>query len=81
MTNPSDTDLQRIKKALRKGAIDRNAKTALALGAAMSGAIISLPALAVTTTGALAGLCLMNYRKQKRDEAAKKLNIIPENDF
>ena len=81
MTNPVDADLQRIKKALRKGAIDRNAKTALALGVAMSGAIISLPALSVTTIGALAGLCLIKYRKQKRDEVTKKLNVILENKF
>ena len=81
MTEPTDKSLDRIKRALRKGAIDRNAKTALALGAAMSGAVISLPALAVTTTGALAGLCYLKYRKKKIDKEIEKLNVISDDDF
>jgi len=81
MANPKGAGLQRINQALRKAAIGRNAKTALALSAALSGAIISLPALAVTTTGALAGLCLIKHRKQKRDGETKKLRVIPDNEF
>ena len=68
MTEPSDKSLDRIRRALRKGAIDRNAKTALALGAAMSGAIISLPALAITTTGTLTGLYVLRCRKKRKDQ-------------
>ena len=81
MTEPADKSFDRIKCALRRGAIARNAKTALVLGAAMSGAIISLPALAVTTTGALAGLYYLKFRKKKTDKKIRKLNIISDEDF
>ena len=81
MTKPIDPDLQRIRNALRKGAIDRNAKTALALGVAMSGAIISAPALAVTATTAMASLYLLKWRKQMQNDYSEKLNEISEDEF
>lgn len=81
MTEPADKSFDRIKRALRKGAVDRNAKTALALGAAMSGAVVSLPALAVTTTGVLVGLCYVKFRKKKKYEEIGKLNIVSDDDF
>ena len=81
MTKPFDSDLQRIKNVLRKGAIDRNAKTALALGVAMSGAIISVPALAVTATTAMAGLYVLKWRKQMKNDYSAKLNEISNDDF
>lgn len=74
-------DLQRIKAALRRGAIDRNAKTALALGLAMSGAIISLPALAVTTAGTMTALYAAKLCKKQSERKENTLRIIDENDF
>ena len=48
----------KVTKSLRAASIKRNAKTALFLGVASSGAIVSAPALAVTAVGSFAALYL-----------------------
>ena len=48
---------------LRAAAIRRNAKTALFLGLASSGAIVSAPALAVTVVGSFTGLYIWGLAK------------------
>ena len=55
-------DLDRIRLALRKGSIDRNAKTALAVGCAVSGAIVSLPAFVATSAVTIS---FLYYQKSK----------------
>lgn len=79
--NTREENLLRIKKALRKGAIDRNAKTALALGLAMSGAIISLPVLAATTSTTLMGLYLLKCRKKTLTKKQNNLSLYEGDDF
>jgi hypothetical protein len=66
-------DLKRIKKALRRGAIERNVKTGLIVAAAASGALISTPALIVTAGVTMGALYLANNRKDK-EEASLKVN-------
>lgn len=63
-------DLQRIKKSLRRGAIQRNVKTGLIVAAAASGALISAPALIVTVGVTMGALYIVNNRKpdEKGDE-------------
>jgi hypothetical protein len=61
----NDTPIQRINKSLRHAAIRRNAKTALFLGIASSGAIVSMPALAVTAMGSLASLYIWDFYHKK----------------
>lgn len=56
-------DLQRIKKSLRRGAIERNVKTGLIVAAAASGALISTPALIVTAGVTMGALYIANNRK------------------
>ena len=62
MTN---TPMQRINQSLRNAAIKRNAKTALFLGVAASGAIVSTPALAITAMGSLAGIYVWDHFQKK----------------
>ena len=62
MTN---TPMQRINQSLRNAAVKRNAKTALLLGVAASGAIVSTPALAITAMGSLAGLYVWDHFQKK----------------
>lgn len=57
--------LQRIRHSLRKGAVDRNLKTALILGTGASGAFISLPWFAATAVGTTLLLTVVRYRQQK----------------
>ena len=76
-----DPDLYRIKRALRRGSIDRNAKTALALGIAISGGFFSMPALAATISGTFLGIVFLRNRKRTRDKQIEKLNIIDNDDF
>ena len=59
--------MPRVAKSLRTAAIRRNAKTALFLGIASSGAIISAPALAVTAVGSFATLYAWDYFQNKRN--------------
>ncbi len=61
----NNSSIDRINQALRTAAIKRNAKTALFLGVAASGSIISIPALAVTAFGSLAGLYLWGHFQKK----------------
>lgn len=60
-------DLQRIKKSLRRGAIERNVKTGLIVAAAASGALISTPALIVTAGVTMGALYIANNRKTEDD--------------
>ena len=62
MTN---TPMQRINQSLRNAAVKRNAKTALFLGVAASGAIVSTPALAISAMGSLAGLYVWDHFHKK----------------
>ena len=62
MTN---TPMQRIHQSLRNAAVKRNAKTALFLGMAASGAIVSTPALAITAMGSIAGLYVWDHFQKK----------------
>lgn len=57
--------LPKIAKKLRTDAIKRNAKTALFLGIASSGAIISAPVLAATFVGSFTGLFLWDLTQKK----------------
>ena len=65
MMNKTDKDLERIKVALRKGAIQRNGKTALLLGIALSGAIVGTPWLIATLGGTSLYLYTFGKRKEK----------------
>ena len=60
------TQMKRINQSLRTAAVTRNAKTALFLGIAASGAIVSSSVLAVTAMGSLAGLYAWDYLQKKR---------------
>ena len=64
----NEFDLQRINKALRRGAIERNVKTGLIVAAAASGALISTPALIVTAGVTMGALYIANNRKQDEDQ-------------
>lgn len=59
------TPIERINQSLRTAAVKRNAKTALFLGVAASGAIVSTPVLAVTAMGSLAGLYVWDHLQKK----------------
>ena len=61
----NNTPMNRINQSLRTAAVKRNAKTALFLGVAASGAIVSTPVLAVTAVGSLAGLYAWDYFQKK----------------
>lgn len=61
----NNTPMNRINQSLRTAAVKRNAKTALFLGVAASGAIVSTPLLAVTAMGSLAGLYAWDYFQKK----------------
>ena len=61
----NNTPMNRINQSLRLAAVKRNAKTALFLGVAASGAIVSTPVLAVTAMGSLAGLYAWDYFQKK----------------
>ena len=60
-----NTAFERINHSLRTAAVKRNAKTALFLGVAASGAIVSTPVLAVTAMGSLAGLYVWDHLQKK----------------
>ena len=60
-----NTPIERINQSLRTAAVKRNAKTALFLGVAASGAIVSTPVLAVTAMGSLAGLYVWDHLQKK----------------
>jgi hypothetical protein len=70
-------DLQRIKKSLRRGAIERNVKTGLIVAAAASGALISTPALIVTAGVTMGALYFANNRKTDQEED-DKVPVPPE---
>ena len=57
--------MQRINQSHRNAAVKRNAKTAVFLGVAASGAIVSTPALAITAMGSLAGLYVWDHFQKK----------------
>jgi hypothetical protein len=59
-------EIQRIKAALNRGRLQRNLKTAIILLAASSGALVSQPVLAATSTGTLISLLLTNMIKSKQ---------------
>jgi len=78
-------DLQRIKKSLRRGAIERNVKTGLIVAAAASGALISAPALIVTAGVTMGALYIANNRKNNEEadlnsasEKAKRISTDQE---
>lgn len=78
-------DLQRIKKSLRRGAIERNVKTGLIVAAAASGALISTPALIVTAGVTMGALYIANNRKNNEEadlnsasEKAKRISTDQE---
>jgi hypothetical protein len=78
-------DLQRIKKSLLRGAIERNVKTGLIVAAAASGALISTPALVVTAGVTMGSLYIANNRKNDEEadlnsasEKAKKISTDEE---
>lgn len=56
-------NLQRIKKSLRRGAIERNVKTGLIVAAAASGALVSTAALIVTAGVTMGALYVANNRR------------------
>ena len=60
-----NTPFERINHSLRTAAVKRNAKTALFLGVAASGAIVSTPVLAITAMGSLAGLYVWDHLQKK----------------
>jgi diphthamide biosynthesis methyltransferase len=66
MKSPQQDDYQRIKSALRKAAVERNAKTALIVGAAASGAIFGLTGLAITAAGATIVLSVMKFNQDRK---------------
>ena len=57
--------MKRINQSLRSASVKRNAKTALFLGVAASGAIVSTSVLAVTAMGSLAGLYAWDYIQKR----------------
>ena len=59
------TQMKRINQSLRSASVKRNAKTALFLGVAASGAIVSTSVLAVTAMGSLAGLYAWDYIQKR----------------
>ena len=61
----NNTPMDRINKSLRAASAKRNAKTALFLCVAASGAIVSTPALALTAMGSLAGLYAWDHFQEK----------------
>ena len=61
----NNSTMDRINQSLRTAAVKRNAKTALFLGVAASGAIVSTTALAVTAFGSLAGLYFWGHFQKK----------------
>ncbi len=65
MNLPDKDEYQRMRKSLRKAAIDRNAKTALVLGAAASGALFGLTGLAITATGATIAISVVKWRQDR----------------
>ena len=65
-------DLQRIKKSLLRGAIERNVKTGLIVAAAASGALISTPALIMTAGVTMGALYIASNRKTDQEEDDKK---------
>lgn len=67
MALPDSEEYQRIRRSLRKGAIERNAKTALILGAAASGAFFGLTGLAVTAAGATIAVSVAKWRQDRAD--------------
>ncbi len=71
-----EEDLQRIRKALHRGFIARNTKTALTLGVAVSGAIISTQVMAVTIVLTIASLYLLKLKKNTTQKRINDLNII-----
>ena len=65
MRSDEDTkNLKRINLALRKASIQRNGKTALVLGLAVSGALVGTPWLLATMGGA--SLYLFASKKSKQ---------------
>ena len=52
MTNNDEENLQRIQASLKRGAIQRNGKTALFVGLAISGAVMGTPGLIASIAGA-----------------------------
>ena len=65
MNLPDKDEYQRMRKSLRKAAIDRNAKTALVLGAAASGALFGLAGLAITAAGATIAVSVVKWRQDR----------------
>lgn len=65
MNLPDKDEYQRMRKSLRKAAIDRNAKTALVLGAAASGALFGLTGLAITAAGATIAVSVVKWRQDR----------------
>lgn len=65
MTLPDKDEYQRIRRSLRKAAIERNAKTALVLGAAASGALFGLTGLAITAAGATIAVSVVKWRQDR----------------
>lgn len=65
MSLPDSDEYQRIRKSLRKASIERNAKTALVLGAAASGAVFGLTGLAVTAAGATIAVSVAKWRQDR----------------
>jgi hypothetical protein len=65
MNLPDKDEYQRMRKTLRKAAIDRNAKTALVLGAAASGALFGLTGLAITAAGATIAVSVVKWRQDR----------------
>lgn len=59
-------DLQRIQRALRKGAIQRNVKTGMIVAAAASGALISTPALVLTAGVTMGALYFANNKNKPK---------------
>jgi hypothetical protein len=66
MKSPQQDDYQRIKSALRNAAVERNAKTALIVGAAASGAIFGLTGLAITAAGATIVLSIAKFKQDRK---------------
>jgi len=65
MKSPRLSEYQRVKSVLRRAAIERNAKTALILGVAASGAFFGLPGLALTAAGTTLAVSLAKYRQDR----------------
>jgi hypothetical protein len=67
MNLPDNDEYQKIRKGLRKASIDRNAKTALIIGAAASGAFFGLTGLAITAAGATIAVSVTKWRQDHLD--------------